>query len=217
MKFSEIARGTRSDCEIELPRYDGQGDDAEPIRAPVRALNGIEEGMALSAARRHAIAEGVDAPATGEPIYDLALMVETIAIAVLDPESAKDARTPLFDGGPKQIRKWYGREAIALIYELQQDYQNRVAPTFAKLTPFEFFDGLETLGGEDEEKARRFFYRCRPGLRWIYMRSTAVQQRNAPSPKSADGSPSERSTTPRKSERKKPARRGGTHTHKTTT
>lgn len=190
MKFSDIARGTRSDEPIELPKFDGQAEDAPATVARVRALNGIEEEQALSAARKRAITQGISEPRAGEPLFDLALMVETIAIAVLDPESKEGARSLFFDGGGEQIRQWYGREAIALIYELQQEYQDRVAPTSKTVSTLEYFNGILVLGGEDEERARRFFYLCRPGLRWNFMRSTALQQVNSLTPKSEPGSSS---------------------------
>lgn len=199
MKFSEIARGTRADEEVELPRFDGQAEDSPAINARQRALNGIEEETALSAARKRAIAQGVDNPQAGDPLFDLALMVETIAISTLDADSPTADRKPLFDGGADQIRTWYGREAITLIYELQQDYQDRVAPTLKKITPLEFYEGILTLGGEDEAKSRRFFILSRPSLRWTFTRSMAVQQRSALLLKFPPGSSSETSSNPSKS------------------
>lgn len=199
MKFSEIVRGTRSDEEVELPRFDGQPDDAPAMKVRVRALNALDEEQALSDARRRAKTEGVEDPKPGEPLYDLALMVETVAIAYLDPESPPNARTPFFDAGSDAVRKWYGREAIALLYELQQDYQDRVAPNVAKLSPYDFYNGILKLGDEDEQQARFFYYRCRPGLRWSFMRSMAVQQRSALMSKFSPGSPSETDTSQRPS------------------
>lgn len=196
MKFSDIARGTRGDEEVVLPRFEGQPEDAPAIKARVRALNGIEEEQALVAARKRAKNEGVDDPKPGEPLYDLALMVETVAIAYLDGDSPTDTRKPFFDTGSDAIRQWYGREGIAMLYGLQQDYQDRVAPNFAKLSPFEFYQGILKLGEESEESSRFFYSRLRPGLQWIFVRSLAVQQRNALMSKFSPGSPSETDTNP---------------------
>lgn len=191
MKFSDIARGTRGDEEVELPRFEGQSEDAPAIKARVRALNGIEEEQALTAARKRAKADGVEDPKPGEPLFDLALMVETAAIAYLDLESPTDARKPFFDTGADAIRQWYGREAITLLYEIQQDYQDRVAPTFAKLEPYDYYNGVLRLGEEDENSARFFYLRSRAGLRWNFTRSMAVQLRSVLTSKFSPGSPSE--------------------------
>ncbi len=192
MKFSEVARGTRSDEAIQLPRFNGQADESPAIVARVRALNGIEEELALSVARRRAEAQGIKEPTRGEPIFDFALMVETVAIAIVDPDSDPKSRKPFFDGGGDQIREWFGLEAVTLLYELQQDYQSRVSPTVYKLDGLEYLNGMMILGGEDEERARRFFYQSKPGLRWSYTRSMALLQVSSLTPKSESGSSSEK-------------------------
>jgi hypothetical protein len=178
MKFSDIVRGTRQDEELELPRIIGQAEDAPAPKCRVRALNGVEEELALAAAAKRAKAQGADAK-VGDPIYDLALMYETIVLACVDPDSPSHARTPVFDGGADQARELYGRDAVTLVYSQQQFYQDRVAPQLGRLTPIDYTAGALVLGGEDENAALRFFLRCRPGLQWSFVRTLAVLQVNS--------------------------------------
>jgi hypothetical protein len=191
MRFSQIVKGIRQDKSIELPPYIGQPPDQPCMTCCIRALNDVEEELALGAAVKRAKDQGAAKPEPGDPIYDLALMVEVIALACCDPDSPTGARDPFFDGGPDQVRQHFGREATTLIYETQQQYQDDVAPTLKRLTPIEYYGGLHTLGGEDEERARSFFVRCSVGLRWSYMRTLAVQLLNSLQHSSASGTTSE--------------------------
>lgn len=187
MKFSEIVKGVRQDEVIELPHYIGQPPDAKPLECAVRALNDIEEERVLAAAVRRAKSQGADKAEPGDPLYDLALMVETIAIACLDKDSPTESRQPFFDKGSDQVREFFGREATALIYGKQQSYQDRVGPSIKRLGPIEYYGGFSILGGEDEREARDFFERCSVGLQWSYMRTMAVQLLSSLQPKSSSG------------------------------
>lgn len=191
MKFSTVTKGTRAEKAIELPPPDGS---EKGVPTMLRALNGVEEGVALKETREYCKAQGIAEPKTGEPIYDLALMVETIRLACLDPESPLGAREPLFDQGADQIRGAYGREAIAYIYELQQDWQDEVSPSIKKLDVKAYIDTLFKMGGPDEEEARTFFIQSVPGLRWSLTRTMAVQLVSLLSAKSESGSNSEPAT-----------------------
>jgi len=191
MKFSQISKGTRAEQQVTLPPPDGT---EAPIPSLVRALNGTEEGAALEHARAYAKARGVAEPRPGEPLYDLALMVETVAVAYLDPESPAAAREPLFDGGPDQLRQHYGREAITYLYEIQQAWQDEVSPSLKKLDAKGYVEALFKLGGPDEEDARVFFIRSLPGLRWSLARTMALQLVTSLSDSSPSGTTSESSS-----------------------
>jgi hypothetical protein len=193
MRFAEVVRGTRADVAAELPRFDGQPEEMPPIKAAVRALNGVEEDAILVAAMNHAKAQGVAEPKSGEPIYDFALMVETVAAAYVDPDSPVNDRVKMFDS-VDLVRKWYGREAIAYLYEVQQHHQDKVAPTALRLSPIEYAIGAEVLGGESETEALSFFFKLRPGLRWNLLRTLAVQRMSLLAPKSTPGLTSEASS-----------------------
>lgn len=182
-KFSKLARGSRGEKSAQIPSPD---PDGEPISVIVRAINAIEEEAVLVAARARAVGQGVADPKIGDPIYDLSVMVETIAAAYFDAESTASDRQKFFDGGADQVRE-YGREAVAYIYELQQAWQDEVAPTIKSLSTHEVVEAFTKLGGEDETQARDFFYRLRPGLRWNCMRSLALLLANSPTPSSPSG------------------------------
>jgi len=186
-KFSSIIKGTRATRQQELPQPIGASENAEPIKALVRALNGVEEAAALTSARADAVRAKVEKPGPGEPEYDLALMVHTIALAYMDPD---DDETPIFDGGPDQVREHYGREAIAYLYEVQQAWQDDCAPTVAKLDPVSWITAVTVLGGPDEAEARSFFSKSRPGLQWSFVRSLALLHVSSATPSSPSGSSS---------------------------
>jgi hypothetical protein len=189
-KFSTISQGTRATKPLDLPPPIGAGEGTAALKCLLRPLNGIEEGVALERARADAVKAGVAKPAAGEPEYDLALQAHTIALGCSDPDAPAEL---FFDGGADQVREHYGREAIAYIYELHLDWQDRCSPTLKNLNPDAWIAGVVALGGPDEEAARHFFYRLRPGLRWSYTHTLAVQQANSLLDSSPSGSSSEAS------------------------
>lgn len=168
-KFSAILRGTRAECECELPASAG----GESQRFGVRPLNGLEEAEALRLARSDATEAGVSDPKPGDPVYDLALMVHTLAIGCVDIDSAKDARAPFFGGGAAEIRRHLSREEIVYLYAQHQAWQDEAAPTALRLTSEEMLVGVATMGGESDEDAARFFLRLRPGMQLSFTRFTA--------------------------------------------
>jgi hypothetical protein len=196
-KFSTIARGTRGEKAMELPALDG--GDGLGIPCLVRALNGLEEEQLLVAARERAIAAGLTEPKIGEPIYDLAVMLETIARACLDPDSPKGARELMFTDAD-EARAAYGREAIAYIYELQKAWQDEVSPTIGQMDAKGYIHALATMGGEDQEQAMLFFYRLEPGIRASFTRTMACQLWTSLTASSSSGSPSAESGPSSKSE-----------------
>lgn len=202
-KFSSIVRGKRAEKDIMMPPVDG-GDGSE-VPALVVALDGIEEEEVLVRARERAIAHGIKEPKVGEPIYDLALMVETLAVAVLDVDSPVDNRQPFFDGGSDNVRS-YGREAIAYLYQLQQMWQEEVSPTVSKLDAAGTIDAMVKIGGPDEREARLFLERCSPGLLVNLARSMAALLYGSLMPSSPSGSSSASTTASSKSEVAKPSK-----------
>lgn len=172
-KFSSIIKGTRAEKAYELPPLDG-GDKG--LACLLRPLNGLEEEETLVNARARAIEKGVKNPQVGEPIYDFALMIETLAFSCLDAESPPEARERYF-ADADEIRANYGREAIAYVYEAQQRFQDDISPGLSKLDAKGYIDAINTIGGPDEEAARRFLERCRPGLAASLLRTMGVQLR----------------------------------------
>jgi len=196
-KFSTIARGVRAEKVAELPPPDG--GDGTGVPALVRALNGLEEERVLVAARARAIIGGVEKPELGEPVYDLAVMVEAIAAAYLDPDSPKDDRQPMFSDGD-EVRGAYGREAIAYMYELQKSWQDEVSPTIAKLDAKGYVDAIAKLASGERDEALVFFYRLEPGIRASLALTMASQLWSSLTDNSESGSTSAPSGTTSKSE-----------------
>lgn len=115
MRFSTIAKGTLATKPVTLP----MGDTEYPLA--VRPLNGMESGDALERAAAYAKGKGVANPAVGDRLYDLGLMVHTIAIGCV---CADDATLPFFDGGAEQILAHLDADRIAYLYEQHQAWQD---------------------------------------------------------------------------------------------
>lgn len=169
-KFSKIVQGTQAEKPTEIPPVDG-GDKLVDVL--LRPLDAIAEEDALYEARQRAISKGIIDPKPGEPIYDMALMVETISRGYLDVDSPKEKREPYFDGGADDVRN-YGREAIHYLYQLHQTWQDEVSPTISKLDAKQTIEAMIKIGAPNEREARSFLERCRPGLLVSLLRSMGI-------------------------------------------
>lgn len=207
--FSEVVKGTRVVKRVVMPRPEGY-TVPEGVQAPscdLRALNGLEEQAALTSARTAAIAAGVDDPKPGNPIFDLALMVERLLLACRDPE---DNDKPYFDGGSEQLRQYYGRDGIALLYELQEQQQEETSPSIARFDAEDLIRAaaleMTREGPEGAEQALTFFLRLRPGLRVTLVRTLAHLHLSSLVDRSDSGSLSANNTQTTNS---KPSKSGG--------
>jgi len=194
-RYADISRGARSTKTIRVPA-EGEGgslqvDDNGVVQglAPdgydvaVKVLTNSEEADVLAAARRRAVAKGVAEPKAGEPIYDLAVMVETVAAACFDPTATT---TPFFDSAD-QIWNDLDRDTIAFIYQAQAAFADKCSPQVRTLSPETYVAGLALLAGEDESASIRFFERCGPGLQWNFARTLACQLLMRQTDKSGSG------------------------------
>jgi len=169
MKFSQslatLALGTEAERPIELPR-----PGRDPFLTIARPISGTQESLVLEAARAYAKAKGVELPREGEPLYDLAVMAHTIAIACVDPDSDPKDREPSFDGGAQQILDNLGPEEIAYLYERQQLWQDELSPTVSRMSTTELMGvALKLTEAKDDAP----FSRLRPVLRLILLRTMA--------------------------------------------
>ena len=213
-KFSQIIKGTRARKRVWLQLGDGpllsvsldaQGKGAavrseEAIAVDLRPLTSGEQADVLSRARADAVAKGVAEPKDGNPIYDLCEMEHTLCLACVDPESPEHAPQPFFDGGVAQIRSSpdLGRDRVAWLFEQCLLHQDECSPRLRTLDPAAFVASLDILGAEEDGSAADFFASLGPALRWICMRSLAVQRRSAQphsSPSSSDSGKSGESAT----------------------
>lgn len=189
MRFGQIAKGTRARKTVPLPLGDGpmvaphvaeDGSITFPpadgvVMVDLRPLTQGEAGDVLAQARAYAVSKGVSDPRDGNPIYDMAEVEYTLALACIDHDSPPDAPAPFFDGGVDQIRASadLGRDRLLYLYEQHQLFQDECSPSLRKLAPDDLLAAMVRLAGEDGAEAQRFFTSMGPGLRWICTRTLA--------------------------------------------
>lgn len=202
--WNQIRKGTRARRRALLPLSNGPiplrtGEAGElhldpasgdVVQLDLRPLTSGEQAEVLARARADALARGVQDPRPGNPIYDLAEMEHTLLLCCIDPDSPSEAPRALF-ASIEEIRSdpALGSDRVVYLFELFQQYQDECSPQRRHLTLDEAMAAMLLLGGEEEE-ARRFFESLGPGLRWICMRTLALQLRISPTLSSASGSPS---------------------------
>lgn len=171
-KFSQILKGTRARHVVPFPISAApvtEGAERETVPVDVRVLSGIELATCLEKARERAAAKGITDPAQGEPIYDLALMVETLAVAVVDHESPEDAPAPFFDGGAEQILADVDSERISYLYAWHEMWQSMCSPRLEKLDEQAAFQKLIELTTRTDPGP---FVEMLPATAWALLRFT---------------------------------------------
>ena len=198
MKASELFSGTRAvrrvrvpvcnfRCELlpDLPELAEQRtvdratwEAAQSTQAPpdtdvevgLRVMTGLEIAQVLREARKTAKDAGVENPQQGDPIYDLAVAVHTLAVSCVDPDAPTE---PFFDGGPQQILEspHLGRDGIVYLHELQENWQELCSPQAHRIDVEELDAMLDELAGPE---GWHFFVTLRPGMRWSFMRTMAA-------------------------------------------
>ncbi len=187
MKFSETKKGTRAERPIDLPRGDG-----EAFKMLVRPLNAQEEKQVLETARALAIKQGVADPKEGDALYDFELMIQTILLGCLDPDSPADAREQSFDLGAVQVNKELNREEIAFLYERQQLWQDECSPSISKMSADDLLlHAMKIAEAEDDLP----FVQLRPNLRLILLRTLANLLLTSHEVRLQSGSPTDKTTT----------------------
>lgn len=183
MKFSSLQLGARAERVIELPNRQHEG---KPVEIILRALTAAEESDALRRGFEFAIQKGNEKPAAGDPLYDLGVMVHTLALGCLDPDSPIDDRTPFFDGGADQIMK-LGRETIHFLYQRQELWQDECSPYMRTMSADELMAKVQEVASSSDDGP---FLRMSPATRWIFTRTTARLLLGSREDKSASGAPS---------------------------
>lgn len=186
MKFSSLLLGKKAERAIDFPLV--TGDELQTVPSVLVPLTGTEESEVLAYALRFAKEKGAENPKEGEPLYDLAVMVGTIERGCLDPDSPKEARGSVFDGGAAQILDNLPRETIAFLYERQQQWQDECSPSVRKVTADQLVAEVIKLAEAEDDLP---FVRLSPGLRWILARSMARQLLSSLGDNSPPGSLSE--------------------------
>jgi hypothetical protein len=201
MKFSLLGLGTAAEHDISIPLVGGDGNPVT-IACKVRPLTGAEEANAIEFATDYAKKRGVDEAHAreGTALWDLGYMVKVLHLACLDGESMP--RQPFFDGGPEQILAVLPRETIALLFELQQHWQDEVSPSQKRMPAHEMLAKVREWAEADDERP---FVRLSPGLRWICARSMArllvtLLEGSSPSSSSTESTGQTSSSEPSKSD-----------------
>ncbi len=206
--FSTIIKGTRAVKVIDFPAdntrcalladlpelaaqraQDAQAaarpEQATPEAQPkigLRVLTGIETAECLHKAREFAISKGVASPAAGDPIYDLGIMVHTLAIGCVDPDSPESSRALFFDGGASQILEGLDQDRIAFLYARHEIWQDECSPQALRLTTQDAYAHIVKVTVSDDDTV---FTQMRPGLAWTLFRFMACQLLSKPEHRSS--------------------------------
>ena len=178
-KFSDLIEGT-------LARKTETADiGGAPRTFDVRPLTPFEHASVLTSARADAKEAGVDSPDDGEPIYELAREIHTLAFGVMDTDAPD---SPFFDGGAEQIRasKLLTRDAIAFIYSLWERWDDECSIRKGFLTEADLTRVIEEASVGNAGP----FFALRPGAQWSCMRITAARLLDSRKIKSSFSSPS---------------------------
>ena len=181
MKFATVQKGIRAERRVTLPGFEG---------APallLRPLNGLEEEDVLRQAFEYARRPGNEKPDASDELYELGVMLHTLAISCLDTDSPQDARTAFFDGGIDQIRLELPRDTIHYLYQQHSLWQDECSPYVRRLSLDEVYaKALEVASSEDDSP----FTSLSPATRWIFTRTLATLLLDSRELKSASGAPS---------------------------
>lgn len=141
--------------------------DAE-ILVDLRVLTGAEESLVLQKARAYAIERGVESPKDGEPLYELAKMAETLALGVLDHESAEDAPRVFFDGGAPQVLDAVDGDRIAFLYARWELWQGECSPRIGTMSGEQFYSQMVKVTVSDDDLP---FLQMSPASQWVFVRT----------------------------------------------
>lgn len=187
-KFALICKGTRA-TKVATVALRGDPEPTE-IRCLIRPLNGAEEAGVLASAIAFAKSRGADDPKPGHQLYEFGLWVHTVVIGCLDETAPNE---PYFESA-EQVLEHLDRDRIALLFELQQTWQDECSPRLHHLSPEAYKQSILeiALQGDDAENP---FEKWSPVLRLSWARFTAGLLLNSNEHKSLFGSASEKNTT----------------------
>lgn len=171
MKFSSVLLGKRAESVVDL-QYRG-----EALRFALRPLDGTEEAAALERATEFARSRNAASVVPGNPLFDLGLMVHSLALAAIDVDSPAEARQPYFDAGADAVLGAFGPEEIAFLYARYEHQQAECSPTINRMSANEMVGHLIEIAGSDSDLP---FVRLRPALQLSLLRFSARQLLSSP-------------------------------------
>ena len=168
-KFADVCAGIRARKPILLPLPGAQIDSAtgewvaeegKTVPLDIRALREDEYQDVLTFAMKWAKKHGLESPEDGDPLYERAKMIQTLALTCIDKDSPKNAPAPFFDGGFEQIRtsEIMTPEVIGYLYLQQQLWQDEISPLKKDMTPAEFLAAaaaMAQVGDQAEGKGEQ--------------------------------------------------------------
>ncbi len=175
MKFSTVLLGKRAELPVEM-EYRG-----ETLRFAMRPLDGTEEALVLERATDFARKRNASTIEPGNPLFDLGVMVNALALAAVDVDSPEDARQPYFDDGAEAVLGAFGPEEIAFLHARYELHQSSTSPTKRQMSPADMVGHLIEIASSDSELP---FVKLRPILQWSLLRFSASQLLGSPAGKS---------------------------------
>ena len=182
MKFSQAELGNRAERAIEFTIK------GVPVSFAIRPLTGAEEGLALSRATEYAKSKNATKAEPGNPIFDLGLMVNALALACVDVDSPPEARTLYFDGGAEQIFANLDTEEIAFLHARYELWQEECSPSKKARSGAELIALLVKIVEAEDDLP---FVQARPGTLWTLLRITGSLCLSSPGLRSQLGSRSD--------------------------
>lgn len=159
-KLSDIVKGRKARKTVPFPGTIAPAEGAPEVVLDLVVLAGDEEADVFERARAYAKSKGVDAPKSGDPEYDLGIMVHTLLRACLDHDSPVEAPAPFF-ASAEQILEHLDRERIIYLHTLQQVWQSEISPSGAKaLTEDRIWEFI--VEAAEQEDPLRFFEKLPP-------------------------------------------------------
>ena len=167
------------------------GWEGATVDVDVMVLSPGEDEEVLRRAHADAKAAGIDKPTEGEPVYDRAILVHTVALAFVDHESPEASPAPFF-ASHEEVRtsSLMSTEVLLYLMEQQELWQDERSPRLKDLTPAEFLATLVGVAGGNAG----FFVGQRPGTQWLFTRTLAERHLTLLTPTSDDGSSSPEET-----------------------
>jgi hypothetical protein len=165
------AQRTADAAESGTALSGGAASGAPAEQVPLVALvvlTGEEEAIALAGAREFAVKRGVVDPKPDDPIYDLGLIVHTLLLGCVDPESPVDAPVPFFTSA-EQILKNLNREQTVHLHAQHEFFQDETSPRAKRLSNEEFLSWL--VGVAESESPSDFFEKLGPAMLFSCVRT----------------------------------------------
>lgn len=183
MRWGAVAKGRKARHVVELTDLTGTPVPGGVALVPL--MYGDDAGVAEKALL-FAKARGVESPKPGDPLYERGMMLFTVLLTALDPDSHED-RPEAFFASEEEILKTIDPDRVAMLFYQQREWQRLTSPN-AK----DFDDPMEMVrvlqGCASDEVPERPFDALPWRARRTYLRVWANMLLTLPALKSLSGS-----------------------------